>query len=668
MIGTNRPDKQTVNCCPGLAGRLCGLLAALWLVPALAQTDLPDDLTGLSLDTLLDIEVTSVSKKSEPLAEAAAAVYVLTGEDIRRSGARSIPDALRLVPGVQVSQVDAHSWAVSARGFNTTVADKLEVLLDGRSLYTPLFSGVFWDVQNTLLEDIDRIEIVRGPGGALWGANAVNGVINIITKPAADTQGSYIEAGTGTERHFTAMRSGGKLGESGHFRAYGMAYDRDNQALPENANPALVAALNGRDQSHDRAGLAQLGFRADWSGSSRNDFTLQGDYYDGTELDAVDVGGTLMPVETDVSGWNILSRWNHQLGSDSSFSLQFYYDHSKRNTPQNFSEVRDTWDLDFRHRFSSVFWGRQHEIVWGGGYRRSDDETTGVAIGFIPADRSLEKLGLFVQDTVGFYDDRLKVTVGAKVEENDFTGTEFQPSARVAWLPDARRTLWASVSRAVRIPNRFDAELGLGGLPLGNPDLKSEKVIAYEVGYRWRVRDNLAFDTALFYNDYKDLRTLETPPNPPFFAFDNKQQGKSYGLEVATTWQLNADWRLKSGYSYLKIRLDKDPDSTDMGILPPAEGLDPEHQLFVTSNWQIRSGLSLDSSLRFVDALPNTNGTNRRVPSYTELDLRLAWQPVDNLELSLVGRNLLNEQHRESNGENASEIERGVYGQISWRF
>ncbi len=632
------------------------------------EHDLPNDLTSLSLDDLLNINVTTVSKKAERLSEAAAAVYVLTGDDIRRSGARSIPDALRLVPGLQVSQIDAHTWAVSARGFNSVVSDKLEVLMDGRSLYTPLFSGVFWDVQNTLMEDIDRIEIVRGPGGALWGANAVNGVINIITKPAADTQSGYVEAGTGTERHFVGMRSGGKLGEAGHFRAYAMGYDRDNQALPSDSDPALLAALGNRDQARDSADMAQIGFRSDWNSSPINSYTVQGDFYDGSQLDNVDVALVTTPTETDLSGWNILGRWHHDLSSGGDITLQAYYDRSKRNTPFSFTETRETWDIGFQHSFNTLFLGFNHEIVWGGNYRRSDDETTGLTVTFIPADQSLETAGLFVQDTIGFYNDRLKLTLGSKFENNDYTGSEIQPSARLAWLIDEHRTLWGSVSRAVRIPNRFDAELGVGGLLLGNPDLKAEEVIAYEVGYRWRIRENLSVDTALFYNDYDNLRTLESPPVPPFFAFDNKQQGRSYGVEVATQWQIRPDWSLKTGYSYLKLDLKKDADSTDSGILQPAEGLDPEHQFFLMSSWQINSSLEFNSVIRYVDDLPNDTQSNRKVPSYTELDLRLAWTPRENLELSLIGRNLIEEKHRESNGSTASEIERGIYAQISWRY
>ncbi|WP_339677107.1 TonB-dependent receptor [uncultured Zhongshania sp.] len=634
----------------------------------IAAAALPDDLTGLSLDALMDISVTTVSKKAERLSEAAAAVYVLTAEDIRQSGARNIPDALRLVPGVQVSQVDAHTWAVSARGFNSTVSDKLEVLMDGRSLYTPLFSGVYWDAQNTLLEDIDRIEVVRGPGGALWGANAVNGVINIITKPAAETQGSYVEMGGGTERRFVGMRFGGQLGTTGHFRAYAMGYDRDNQALAENSDPALRSSLGSRDQARDSADMAKIGFRSDWAPSEVNAFTVQGDYYDGSDLDNLNVGGTTMPVETTFSGWNMLGRWNRKLSSGGNFSLQIYLDQSQRDTPLSLDEQRETWDIDFSHSFANDFLSLRHNIVWGGNIRRSDDETVGTTVGFIPPDRSLETTGIFLQDTIGFHKDSLKLTVGTKLEKNDFTGTEVQPSARLAWIIDEDRTLWGSISRAVRIPNRFDAELGLGGFPLGNPNLKAEEVVAYEMGYRWRVRENLSIDSALFYNDYDNLRSLEKPPTPPFFAFANKQQGVSQGVEVSAQWLVKSNWNLKAGYSYLNINLDKDADSTDDGTIPPAEGLDPEHQFFLVSNWEINSSLAFNSVIRYVDDLPNALGNSQKVPAYTELDLRLAWQPYQDLELSLVGRNLIEDSHREANSWTASEIERGVYAQINWHY
>lgn len=634
----------------------------------IAAATLPDDLIGLSLDALMDISVTTVSKKSERLSEAAAAVYVLTAEDIRQSGARNIPDALRLVPGVQVSQVDAHTWGVSARGFNSTVSDKLEVLMDGRSLYTPLFSGVYWDAQNTLLEDIDRIEVVRGPGGALWGANAVNGVINIITKPAAETQGGYVEIGGGSERRFVGMRSGGQLGTTGHFRAYAMGYDRDNQALAENADPALRSSLGSRDQARDSADMAKIGFRSDWTPSAANDFTVQGDYYDGSDLDNQNVGGTTMPVETTFSGWNMLGRWNRKLSSGGDFRLQVYLDQSQRDTPQSLEEQRETWDIDFSHSFAQDFLSLRHNIVWGGNFRRSDDETVGTNIGFIPPDRSLKTTGIFLQDTLSFHKDSIKLTVGTKFEKNDFTGTEVQPSSRLAWIIDEDRTLWGSISRAVRIPNRFDAELGLGGIPLGNPNLKAEEVLAYEMGYRWRVRENLSIDSALFYNDYDNLRSLEKPPTPPFFAFANKQQGTSYGVEISAQLRVNPNWNLKAGYSYLNINLEKDADSTDDGTIPPTEGLDPEHQFFLISNWEINSSLAFNSVIRYVDDLPNALGNSRKVPTYTELDLRLAWQPYQDLELSLVGRNLIEDSHREANSWAASEIERGVYVQINWHY
>lgn len=630
-----------------------------------AAAELPDDLISLSLDALLDINVTTVSKKSERLNEAAAAVYVLTADDIRRSGARSIPDALRLVPGVQVSQVDAHSWSVSARGFNSLVSDKLEVLMDGRSLYTPLFSGVYWDAQNVLLEDIDRIEVVRGPGGTLWGANAVNGVINIITKPAAETQGGYVEAGVGTERHFVGMRSGGELGTTAHYRVYAMAYDRDNQVLADNADPSLRSSLNGRDQARDSADMAKVGFRSDWAPSAVNDFTVQADYYDGSELDNQNVAGTTMPVETTASGWNLLGRWNRKLSSGGNFSLQIYFDQSERDTPLTLEEKRETWDIDFHHSFSQEIFSLQHNIVWGGNYRRSDDETVGIAISFIPAERSLETTGIFLQDTIGFYNDRVKLTIGSKFEDNDFTGNEVQPNARLAWVIDEDRTLWGAVSRAVRIPNRFDTGLSANGFTLGNPNLKAEEVLAYEIGYRWRVRENLSVDSALFYNDYDNLRTLETPPEPPFFFIDNKQRAKSYGLEVTTQWQVNPQWNLKAGYSYLKIDVTKDSDSTDVGS---TASLNPENQFFLLSSWQVNSSLEFNSVIRYVDELPNDLVSNQKVPAYTELDLRLAWKPYEELELSLNGRNLIEDSHREANGSPASEIERGAYAQIRWHF
>ncbi len=502
------------------------LLGALisWSTNAESAEMLPDDLSTLSLESLMNIEVTSVSKRAENLTSAAAAVFVLSGEEIRRSGVRSLPEALRLVPGVTVAQIDAHTWAVTARGFNSSLSDKLEVLLDGRSLYTPFFSGVYWDEKNTFMQDIERIEVIRGPGATLWGANAVNGVINIITKSASDTQGTVVEggAGSGGVSRFAGARHGGKLGESGHYRAYVQTFEYD-----ENQRRSGIDAQDGGD-------LSQLGFRSDWTRGERDAFTVQGDLYEGTAEEQVD---------TQMEGYNLIGRWTRQLSETSEWSVQFFYDHYLRDDPtSNYQEERDTYDVDFSHRFR---WLPKHEIVWGGGYRRSSDDIESFL--FDPASRTLETYNLFIQDQIDL-SDKLKLTIGSKFEQNDFTGFEIQPSLRFAYLVDDQHTFWGAISRAVRTPNRVDHDLFVPPVVVGSSDFESETVIAYELGYPTFLRDNLTLDTAIYYNVYDNLRGVNNSLATP--EVSNEGDGEGYGLETSAVWRLSDELTVRGSYNY----------------------------------------------------------------------------------------------------------------------
>jgi iron complex outermembrane receptor protein len=611
----------------------------------------PGVMKKLSLDELMDIDVTSVSKRSEKLSETASAIQVITQEDMRRSGASSIPEALRLASNLEVAQVDSHQWAISARGFNSTSANKLQVLIDGRTVYTPLFSGVFWDVQDTLLEDVDRIEVISGPGATLWGANAVNGVVNIITKSAKDTQGLLVLGGGGTElRGFGGARYGGTLSSNLHYRVYGKYFDRDSTVLP-----------SGRDATDDWH-MGQGGFRLDWDGSEANLLTLQGDIYDGriAQLGAND--------DSVVSGGNVIGRWSHTFSEESDFKLQLYYDRTHRNIPGTFSEDLDTYDLDFDHRFPL---GERNAIVWGLGYRRMDDDVgNSPVLAFLPRRLSRELFSGFVQDEIALVKDRLHLTVGTKIEHNDYTGFEFQPSGRLAWLITPRQTAWTAVSRAVRTPSRIDNDLFAPANPpftlvQGGDDFVSEELLAYELGYRIQPHRRLSLSLAAYYNDYDNLRSVEkvNPPAPFPVVIANGQEGESYGAELTAEYHVTDWWRLRVGYTELRIHVRPKSGSTDTSK-GSGESHDPNHQVGLRSSWDLPWHLECGVGFRYVSQI-----ANQRVPAYQELDARLAWRPTPKLEFSIIGQNLLHDHHPEFGAlTSRHEIERGVYGKVTWRF
>jgi iron complex outermembrane recepter protein len=615
------------------------------------------ELKKLSIEELMEIDVTSVSRRSERLNQAAAAIIVITQDEIRRSGATSLPEALSLVNSLHVARQTQGTWAISARGFNLTTANKMLVLIDGRSVYTPLFSGVFWDVQDTLLEDVERIEVIRGPGATVWGANAVNGVINIITKTAADTQGGLVTAGAGDEeRAFGGVRYGGGFGrgsEKGHYRAYGKYFDRDSMVL-----------VDGSDARDDMR-MGQGGFRADWTASDLDAFTLQGDAYTGR------IGDPTRD-DTDVDGGNLLGRWTRTASERSGLELQVYWDRTHRRIPNLFEEHLDILDLDFQHRLPLA---ERHDLVWGFGYRWHQDEVgNSSVIGFFPPRRSFGLASLFAQDEVSLLGDRLDVTVGTKVEHNESTGVEVQPSLRAAWKPNGRHTLWGGVSRAVRTPTRIDEDViafGPNGIHLveGSRDFESEELLAYELGYRIQPNPELLVDLAAFYNVYDQLRSQEPPPAAPFpIVLRNKLDAETWGVELRVNAQPRQGFRLQAAYARLEKRFSLDPGSRDpLGGL--GEGNDPENRFALRSSLDLPSNLEVDAALRYVSSLPQP-----RVDDYTELDLRLGWHPgwinSEALELSLVGRNLLHSSHEEFGPANPfrEAVERSVYGKMTWRF
>jgi iron complex outermembrane receptor protein len=609
--------------------------------PSHAQTA-PSELTELSLEELMNVEVTSVSKKTERLVDAAAAIFVITREDIRRSGYTSIPEILRLAPNLQVARVDSSQYAITARGFNSTIANKLLVLIDGRSVYTPFFSGVFWDMQDTLIEDIERIEVISGPGGTLWGSNAVNGVINIITRRSQDTKGALVSLGAGTEELGAGVRYGAKLGENATLRVYGKGFNRDNTVRGNGTNV------------EDSWKKGQVGFRTDW-GRGSDALTLQGDGYTGT----IDQVGN----DKSISGANLLARWNRTLEGGSALQVQGYFDRTRRVQPGTFGELLDTYDIEAQHRFE---WGTRHEIVWGGGYRLMHDAVTNsAALAFLPNVRVLHLANGFLQDSIALR-ERLHLTLGVKLESNSYTGLEVQPNARLAWKFRDDALLWSAVSRVVRTPSRVDSDLFAPGTPpfttlAGGPDFKSEKLIAFEIGYRAQPAPYASFSISTFYNIYDDLRSVEpVPGGDPVLA--NKMEGHTYGVETWGSYHVLDWWRLSGGYNYLKENLGFKADSRDSNIA--AAGNDPAHQFSARSTMNLPHNLEWDAGLRVIGALGSPD-----VPKYVTLDTRLGWTFMKGVELSLIGYNLLDHDHPEFGAAaTRSELGRAFYARLVWSY
>jgi iron complex outermembrane receptor protein len=659
----SRPLRVKLRAMLAIAAAL--LAICMGSAPAEANSGSPTigELKQLNVEDLMNIQVTSVARHPEKLIEAASAIQVITQEDIRRSGATSIPEALRLADNLQVAQKNSHDWAISARGFNTKLGNKLLVMIDGRTIYSPLYSGVFWDVQDYLLEDIDRIEVISGPGGALWGANAVNGVINIITKSAADTQGLYAEAGGGSQpQDFAGVRYGGALAPGTQFRVYGKYFDRNAEVL-----------ANGNSGS-DAWRQARGGFRVDSERSAQDRFTVQGDIYGGHE-DMPRTGRTAY-----TSGDNILARWSHDLSEQSDLSLQSYFDQTHLTDPVaplafagapagTLHDDLTTYDVDFQHRFRL---GPANRIVWGVGFRRTHDVVGNApAVAFFPAVLDHNLYSAFVQDEI-LVRKTLSFTLGTKLEHNDYTGVEVEPDARLSWKISSDQALWAAISRAVRTPSRIDRDLSEAAPPYlvvvtGGPNYTSETVIAYELGYRTQITSKFTGSISSFYNSYDDVRSVSVTPNtvlPYYFA--NNLYGHNYGLEFSGHYQVSDGWSLHAGYTLLKESLHVQPGQFDLNNAR-YEIADPQHQLSLRSSLNLPGRVEFDAGLRWVDTLHNTTGT---VPSYCELNTRLAWHAGERLELSIVGQNLLHNHHPEYGlpGPMREEIQRSIYGRLAWRY
>ena len=658
------------------------LSGLLFILPAICSADPDQDLTEFSIEELMDIKVTSVNKKSQRLSDSAAAIFVITREDIRRSGVTSIPEALRMAPGVNVARIDANKWAINCRGFNSRFSPSLQVLVDGRSVYTPSFSGVYWEVTDVLLEDVNRIEVIRGPGATIWGSNAVNGVINIITRRANDTQGGFVQASAGSvERNTMAARYGGTMGKDKFWRIY--AKHRSIEDFQR---------LSGENAGDDWQ-INQAGFRMDAKLSLADNFTLQGDIYDGhihQDLYLYSAAAPYMdeiPVKTDVSGGNIMGRWTKILSGTSEMSVQMYYDVMNRSE-DILNEDRHNFDVEFQHRFGLGF---GNDIIWGLRLRHSSDDYSGSKVAFMdPVSTNDLLYSAFIQDEISLLEDKIKLTIGSKFEHNDYTGFEIQPSTRLLWTPGEHHRLWAAISRATRIPSRMEANaivylsgIDIGGSPLytrfiNNEDQTAETLWAWEAGYRFIPQQNLSIDLALFFNDYKDLR-IYSPQVSPYFdaenqilvqdvALSNMANAQSWGAEIAVELATGRKVKWTLAYSLTCHDYDNDQDfELDYGFT--------KHQVSLRGRFDLTENLTLDAWLRYVGKT-NANyvfsdSLIYGIDDYATLDLRLGWKIRPDLEFFLTGQNLLQDSHLEFVQEAFSypvEVPRSAYAGLTYKF
>ena len=643
----------------------------------LAAATQVNELKQLSIEQLTNVVVTSVTRSPQPLSHAAAAVAVVTNSEIRSSGAMNVPEAIRFVPGIHVAQVTADQWAVSSRGFASISSPDLLVLSDGRSIYTPLYSGVFWDVQDYLMRDIDRIEVVRGPGAALWGSNAVNGVINIITRSAVDTQGAFFEAGAGSEdRALAAAQYGGKTAGDIYYRVFAKYEDHAAEDHPPGS-------------SADGWQLGHAGFRTDWNAGTADKFTIQGDAYGGRigqvnpAVNIIGRPGPPPPLKVGVSGGNVLARWRHTMSDDSDYTVRFYYDHTHRNDP-TFRDDLGTLDLDLIEHLPL---GRLQSLTWGFTLRSQDDQNHGKGLFALDPPDSRDNLASgFVQDEISL-PHSVRVTLGTKLEHNDFSGFEVQPSVRTAWDLTANQTIWGAVSRAVRVPTRLERDVDIdvtdpAGNPvvvlLGNHNFHAEQVLAFELGYRWRPVSDLSLDLTAFRNRYTGLASLEL--GTPFvdgatgqtivpLLNENLIDGHSTGFEGLILYSPVAWWRLQLSYSYIDMHLTALGLDANRGRF--FEGSTPRNQAGVQSYFELPDEVELYAGVRELSAirtLPEVvDGTGD--PGYQELDLNATWHATAQLTLSLEGKSVLHGSHVEFGGpDERSAIRRSVFGRLTWDF
>jgi iron complex outermembrane receptor protein len=653
----------------------------LLLTAVLVRAQQPDPtegrLKGLSLEQLGNIEVTTVSKGPIKLSQTSAAIYVITQEDIRRSGVRSLPEALRLAPGVDVAQIDSVKWAVGIRGFESRLSRAVLVLIDGRSVYSPLFHGVYWEVQDTLLEDVDRIEVIRGPGGTIWGANAVNGVINIITKSARDTRGTLVAVGGGNvEQGMANVRVGGGNDSGFNYRVYAKGTDQSPEFHSDN-------------KQFDDWRRVQGGFRTDWDINARDSLTVQGDIYDGLSGESVKgtslspPGSSIVDQNAQLSGGNILARWQRTFSAGSDIQIQGYYDRVNR-LQANQAEYRNTFDLDFVHHLTL---GRGQDFIYGAGVRESPASLPEIVSTYVfsPNQRVDQLYTAYAQDTIPLVTDKLSFTGGAKLLHSSFTGFDVEPSARLLWTPTSNRTIWGAVTRAVRTPSDTEDTLQNTALVSDNPlvfsrttgdgRFTSETLIGYEVGYRSLVSKTVSVDIATFYNRYNHLLSLE--PRTPYTEVDdgtpvliypyingNGVQGTTKGFEITPNWKPRDWWRLEASYSWLLMDMHTVASSLDTTTVGSLEGSSPRQQGRIQSYFDISRNLELSATWRYVSALPYYG-----LPGYQTADVRAGWRVVRHVEFAVTGQNLLQPHHFEFGGDPGPlvGIKRNVFASLTFR-
>jgi iron complex outermembrane receptor protein len=655
----------------------------------LGKKPVENQFLDLSIEELMKVEVTSAARHSQKLSEVPSAIFVITQDDIRRSGATSIPEALRMAPGVEVARVGTDKWAISIRGFNGRFADKLQVMMDGRSVYNPLFAGVQWEQQDTLMEDIERIEVIRGPNAAVWGANAVNGVINIITKKAADTQGTLISGGGGSfEQGFAGARYGAKINEDTPFRIYAKGFTR--------SHTHSLTGENINDQWHSARG----GFRLDHQ-RGIDQFTVQGDIFFNSYGDRLDKSQLSAPIiQTNAArghneGGNIRLRWDRTLSEKSAIMLQTYYDRVDYRLLTSSIFSAESFDIDFQHRFPLF---NKHDVTWGANYRLYHNQVSDTElISFSPRAQTNHMASAFIRDEITLLPERLRLNLGSRFDHNDFTGMEIQPNARLMWTPDNQNSIWLAVSRAVRIPSRAENDIllntrtlntlpGFSILPpfpvlaqlMGSSNFNSEKLIAYEMGYRHQFSPQASVDISGFYNDYSQLRDLSVgfplfhASFPPHLilpvGLTNKASGQTYGVEASVEWKPTGKWRLQGNYSYLNMNIHSD---SVLKQIDPATGsankVSPHHQVSVRSHYDFSEKLQLNLWLRYVSGLDFY-----RIPGYVTMDAKLVHRPLKNVELFVAGQNLFSQNHREFVSDFLPSLPvampRGVYAGAEWRF
>jgi iron complex outermembrane receptor protein len=673
---------RTQICAKGILPAVLAALASFSTPIAVPAQQQNKDLTSASLEDLMNMQVTSVSKTEQKVSRTAAAIFVITEEDIHRSGATNIPDLLRMVPGVQVAQANGNKWAVSARGLNDVFSNELLVMIDGRPVYTPTFGGVFWDVLDFPLDDIQRIEVIRGPGSSVWGSNAVNGVVNIITKTAKDTKGGlFVARGGNVEGESGVLQYGGAFGDSTDFRVYSKYFNREQ-----------FRDASGPDAA-DGWHLLHGGFRTDSRLSPKDNLTVEGDIYTGREGDISPFFATITsPVQSvnnfvNLSGGSIQTTWSHSNSPRSNSILEFSYDQYGRSDTLN--EKRRTFDVNFQSHFVA---GDRHDFVWGGGYHISYSQSLGsIALSLLPNHKDFQRFSGFVQDEIALLPELLHLTIGTKLEHSQYTGFTFMPGVRVAFTPSASQTVWAAVSRAARTPSVLDAAgrtnfgpIGsAGGLPIvlsefGNPQVQNENALSYEFGYRASMSKRFNIDIAAYYDRYTKQDTsepsalaFETSPSPPHFVlplfFENLMNGESHGFEVFGNWKVTGRWTISPGYAFERIHMHPEPVSQDTASAGAAEGSTPVNSGQIRSHFALPRHLAWDTSVYFVGRL-----LDPVIPSYARLDTGLSWRVNECFSVSVFGENLLRPSHSEfldlDDSADSALMKRGGYLKLRWTF